>query len=85
MLVAAMLVTVIVLQKPCSEAVGRFVANFDPPADAAVPAGDAGVDALPAGYVRLSPDMSEEELRQAMSEARSKSPAVDAGPDAARP
>jgi len=81
-MVAAMLVMIIVLQRPCSEAVGRFVASFDPP-DAAVPI-DAATDGeeLPSGYVKLDPEMTEEALRKAMSKARAEQAALDAGVDA---
>jgi hypothetical protein len=74
-MVAALLVAVIVLQKPCGDAVGRFVAGFDPPPKPAAP--DAGPD-VPPGYVRLRTDMTEAELRSAVEQAR-------AAPDAAPP
>ena len=66
-MVAAMLVAVIVLQRPCADAVGRFVAGFDPPPPPA--ARDAGPD-VPPGYVRLRTDMTEAELRSAVEQAK---------------
>jgi hypothetical protein len=53
LMIAAMLVAVVVLRKPCAENTGRFIDSFDPPADA--------------GYIRLSGDMTEEELRQKLN------------------
>jgi hypothetical protein len=78
-MVAAMLVAVIALQKPCADAVGRFVANFDPPPPAAR---DAAPAEAPPGYVRLRPDMTEAELRSAIDQAKA---APDAAPPAASP
>jgi hypothetical protein len=72
-MVAVMLVAVIVLQRPCADAVGRFVAGFDPPKPAAP---DAGAVETPPGYVRLRADMTEAELRSALEHAK----ASDAGP-----
>ena len=78
-LTASMLIAVLVLAKPCADAAGRFVASFDPPdAQLAAPPPKA-----PSGYVHLSPDMTPQQIEQAISAAR------DAGapppPDAAMP
>jgi hypothetical protein len=84
--VAALLVAVIAMQGPCSDAVGRFVAGFDPQPPAALDA--AALPEPPGGYVRLRSDMTEAELRQAVDQARTAAPAPpDAAPrppDAAR-
>ena len=77
-LVASMLVTVLVLQRPCAEAVGNFIGSFDPPDAGPAPAADAGAAELPSGYVQLRGDMTEEQLRRAVDEARAK--AHGAGP-----
>jgi hypothetical protein len=80
--VAALLVAVIAMQGPCSDAVGRFVAGFDPP-PASIDA--AALPAPPGGYVRLRSDMTEAELRRAVDEARGQPPAAPTlGPDAAQ-
>lgn len=50
LMLAVMLVAVVVLAKPCSDSTGRFIQSFEPPVDA--------------GYIRLSGEMTEEELRQ---------------------
>jgi hypothetical protein len=50
LMISAMLVAVIVLRKPCADNTGRFIESFEPPVDA--------------GYIRLSGEMTEEELRK---------------------
>ena len=73
---ATMLIAVIVLAKPCADSVGRFVAQFDPP-DAAPPAPPP--QKVPGGYVHLSPNMTPQQIEQAIGAAR------DAGVDAPPP
>jgi hypothetical protein len=85
-LTATMLIAVLVLAQPCAEAVGRFVANFDPPdAQLARPP-------QPTGYVHLNSDMTPQQIEQAIAGARdagagaSDAGVRDAMPDAsARP
>jgi hypothetical protein len=76
--VATLLVAVIAMQGPCSDAVGRFVAGFDPPPPAALDA--VTTPEAPGGYVRLRSDMTEAELRQAVDQARGASPADASAP-----
>ena len=82
LLVATALVALIVLQKPCSKSVSKFVTSFGDE-DAAVRRIDAAVDA---GGVLLRGDMTPEEREAAIR--RELGTAVDAGgadaaPDAA--
>ena len=70
-LTGTMLIAVLVLAQPCADAVGRFVSSFDPPDAQPAP------KPVPKGYVHLSPDMTTEQIQQAIGGAR------DAGaPDA---
>jgi hypothetical protein len=66
----ALLVAVIALQRPCSEAAGNFVGQFDDP-KAAKDAGPAKVDpALPPGnYVEIDTSLSDEEIKKALEKA----------------
>jgi hypothetical protein len=82
-MVAALLVAVIAMQGPCSDAVGRFVAGFDPPPPASLDA--AATPDPPGGYVRLRSDMTEAELRQAVDQARSATAPTDASAAAPPP
>ena len=50
LMISAMLVAIVVLRKPCAENTGRFIESFESPVDAS--------------YIRLSGEMTEEELRQ---------------------
>jgi hypothetical protein len=71
-MVAAMLVAVIVLQKPCASAVGRFVGGFDAQPDAPV-APSVPPPAIPTEtMVPLTPGMTDDEIRRAIDEARAK-------------
>jgi hypothetical protein len=75
---AALLVIVIVIQRPCADAVARFVAGFDPPS---APPDAQAATPEPPGYVHLHPGMSDAELREAIRRARAAaaSPALPAG------
>lgn len=66
-LTAAMLIAVLVLARPCANAVGRFIGNFDPPD--AQPAAPRPVQ-VPAGYVHLTPNMTPEQIQEAINAAR---------------
>lgn len=83
--VATLLVAVIVLQRPCADAVSGFVTSFEGPAGG----GDAGVGdravrtpeqvvdpALPdpyrGEYVEIQPGMTEEQIRQVIERARDR-------------
>ena len=74
-LTATMLIAVLLLAQPCAEAVGKFVASFDPPD--AQPA--VVVPKVPAGYVHLTPNKSPQQIQQAIDTAR------DAGAPAPQP
>jgi hypothetical protein len=86
-LTATMLIAVLVLAKPCADAVGRFVASFDPPDAQPAPAPQTSQphqpEKTPAGYVHLTPNMTPQQIQQAIGAAR------DAGapppPDATPP
>jgi hypothetical protein len=83
-LTASMLVLVLVTAKPCSEAVGRFVGTFEPP-DAQVAVPDPPPQQVPAGYVHLTPNMTPEQIQQAINAARDAGAAAPApAPDAAQ-
>ena len=70
---AALLVAVIVLQRPCAEAAGRFVGQFDETKDAGVkpapPRPPPGHELPPGNYVEIKPGMTDEEIRQAIDRA----------------
>lgn len=60
-MIAAMLIAVMVLRRPCAESTGRFIESFEPPVDAG-PARAPGQ--LPPGrYIPLTGEMTEQELR----------------------
>ena len=67
-LTATMLIAVLVLAKPCADAVGRFVGSFDPPD--AQPAPAPQTQKAPAGYVHLTPNMTPQQIQQAIGAAR---------------
>jgi hypothetical protein len=83
----ALLVFVIVAQKPCAGSVSKFVTSFGSDGSAAtmptpgtvdVPAaGSAGSDSLER-YERLRPGMSEAEIKAVMERARAKAAAGSA-------
>lgn len=88
---AALLVALVVLRKPCSDSAGKFIKAFEPPPDAgpaqAAPRGDTPLDeeALPGKYIRLTPDMSEDEIRQKIEQLVAEEggdAGVASGPDA---
>jgi len=73
---ATLLVAVVVMQRPCADNVSRFVTSFGPDAGAsarptpAAPAATPPAAELPAGdFVRLTPDMTEEEIRRKIGQA----------------
>ncbi|ACY16064.1 hypothetical protein [Haliangium ochraceum] len=61
-MLAAMLVAVLMLRRPCAESAGMFLESFEPPPDASSEPVHTGLP--PGKYIRLSGDMSEEELRE---------------------
>ncbi|HWN69513.1 MAG TPA: hypothetical protein VNM90_17850 [Haliangium sp.] len=74
LMIAAMLIAVLVLRRPCAENTGRFVESFEPPVDAG-PARTPGQ--LPPGrYIPLSGEMTEQELREKLELLTD----IDAGP-----
>jgi hypothetical protein len=80
-LTATMLIAVLVLAKPCADAVGRFVASFDPPD--AQPAAPPPTQKTPAGYVHLTPNMTPQQIQEAIGAARDAG--VPPPPDAVPP
>ena len=94
LLFAGMLVAVIVLARPCGNAVSRFVMRFDNGSNAAgsgsatpqmpkpgnVEAPGKPVQTLrPEQYEHLRPGMSEQEIKAAMERARQRAAAAAAG------
>jgi hypothetical protein len=62
LMILAMLIGVLALRRPCAQSTGRFIESFEPPVDAG-PVQTPGQ--LPAGrYIRVSGEMTEEELRE---------------------
>jgi hypothetical protein len=88
-MVAAALVAVVILAKPCGRAVSGFVTGFDRPDGGSAPAtaidaGAATAPTLPDGVI-LRGDMTPEELEAAIAKARAAAaadPPADAGIDA---
>ena len=60
---AIFLIAVLMLGRPCANAVGSFVGGFDPPDAQPAPA-------VPPGYVHLGPGMSQKEIEAAVAAAR---------------
>lgn len=106
------LIAIVALQKPCSNAVGRFVTTFGGSDEAARPAAPAPAPALPGAsssvppappaaptvtgpdrsapagappiqYERLSPSMTDAELRAAIERAKRRAAAAEAAKAAA--
>jgi hypothetical protein len=87
----AMLVAVLVLTKPCSQAVSKFVSDFDKPGKGSAAVREPGTIELPSGsagsaagsdqYEALRPDMTEAELKAAIDRARAR---AGVGSDAPR-
>jgi hypothetical protein len=84
-MLAAGLVALIVLQRPCSDSVAKLVTSFDGsgsgsaamPKPGTVDRPDSGPDGSNAGsgsgFVHLTPDMTPEQVRQAIDKARGSS------------
>ena len=61
----ALLVAVVTLSQPCADSAGRFVESFEPPAETEPAKVEPTRDELPPGkYIRLTGEMSEEEIRR---------------------
>jgi hypothetical protein len=80
-LLAILLVFLIATQRPCANAVSRFVTSFDGQGSAAKPLPRPGTVDVPAGaaagsnldgYERLRPGMTEEEVKAAIDRARAR-------------
>ena len=70
-LTGIMLVAVLVLAKPCADAVSNFVASFDPPdAQPAPPPKPTSPQLPPGTYVHITPDMTPEQIQNAIDSAR---------------
>jgi hypothetical protein len=85
-LTGGMLVAVLVLAKPCSDAVSKFVMRFDGSGSAHAGSGStvpATTQPTPQHYERLHPGMTDEETKAAIERARanagSRSPEQSAG------
>jgi hypothetical protein len=73
-MVAALLVAVIVLQRPCGEAIDNFFKSFDPPAqDAAVKEAPKPPDPYEGKYHEIKPGMTDREIEQVIEKAREES------------
>jgi hypothetical protein len=76
---AILLVFMVVAQRPCADAVSRFVTGFGDQGSAAAPLPRPGTIDLPAGagsdvdrYEQLRPGMTEAELKAAIDRARAR-------------
>src|SRR5215813_13956510 len=74
----AMLIALIMLQKPCADSVAKLVTGFDngsatmpKPTNQDMPGSDGS--AAGSGYVRITPDMTPEQVQQAIERARQSS------------
>ena len=77
LITATMLIVVLILAKPCGEAVSKFVMGMDGSGKgSALPTpGKLEVPQLPGSagdYVELHPGMTDEEVRQAIEQAKAK-------------
>jgi hypothetical protein len=75
-MVATLLVAVIILQRPCGEAIDNFFKSFDPPAqDAAVKEAPTppAKDPYEGRYHEIKPGMTEQEIEQVIEKAREES------------
>jgi hypothetical protein len=84
-LTAGMLVAILVLAKPCSDAVGKFVMRFDNGSGSARSGSGSTVPATqptPQHYERLHPGMTDEETKAAIERARAN---AGAGSDSQEP
>lgn len=70
LMVAGMLVMILVMRRPCADAIGNFVAQFDTP--------DAGVTEPKAKDPYAGKYMSEEEFRKTLDQARDAGPSTPA-------
>lgn len=66
---AALLVAIIVLARPCGEAVERYFQTFDPPALDAAPA-KKQPDPYEGKYHEIQPGMTDKEIEQVIEKAR---------------
>ena len=85
LITGAMLVAVLILAKPCGDSVSRFVMGFDGSGKGSAIPKPGNVD-LPAqlpgsagDYVELHPGMTDEQVRQAIEQAKAKRHAADTG------
>lgn len=84
LITGAMLVAVLILAKPCGDAVSRFVMGMDGSGKTApiVKPGTADIPQLPGSagdYVELHPGMTDEQVRQAIEQAKAKRHTGSAG------
>ena len=73
LMTAALLVAVIVMQKPCADSVSRFVTNFGPQAGQGSNGSNAGAGANvdpDLHYVPISTDMTEAQIKAVVDQAR---------------
>lgn len=84
LITGAMLVAVLILAKPCGDAVSRFVMGMDGSGKgSAIPKpGNVDIPQLPGSagdYVELHPGMTDEQVRQAIEQAKAKHRAAESG------
>jgi hypothetical protein len=89
LITGAMLVAVLILAKPCGDAVSRFVMGMDGSGKgSAIPKpGNVDIPQLPGSaddYVELHPGMTDEQVKEAIERAKAKSHARDSAGSAAR-
>jgi hypothetical protein len=73
-MVAALLAAVILLRRPCADAVSELVTGFDETALDAAPAprdpAEVEVDPYRGGYIEITPGMTDAEIEAAIERAR---------------
>ena len=85
LLTATLLVMVVLIQRPCADAVSGFVTSFDHEGSAASEMAKPGTIDRPSNvgsasdYEQLRPDMTEAELKAAIERAKAKAAARTAG------
>lgn len=77
LITGAMLVAILILAKPCGNAMSSFIMGFDKPGSGSAagkhaPAAQPQLPGSAGDYVELHPGMTDEEVRQAIEQAKAK-------------
>ena len=87
-MVATLLVAVIVLARPCGDAIENFFQSFDPPPKDAAPAPkETPPDPYEGRYHEIEPGMTDEQVKEVIEKAREEAGGAEAapGPDSGAP